>query len=146
MVGGAAGAAIPEAVAWRCLTEALTVLAAAPDDQVAWLNLFRFETDEMAEDYGCTRAAVSRLVDAGRIDVALETRLGRIDAVLDAMSGSRQADRWACEALATDAGWLRVRRMARQALTELTGTWRHPLPVQSVSVRVHSVDGETPAR
>lgn len=117
-----------EGAAWRYVGETLTLLAAEPEGQAARLDEYRLETDDLAEDYGDAEAAIAVLVDAGSVEVALQTRLAGIDAVLDAMSGAENAARWAYAAPATDAGRTRVRALAREALIELTGTWRHPLP------------------
>lgn len=142
-----------ERAAWRYVVETVTLLAAEPEDQVAWLDGYRIETDDLAEDYGNVKAAIAVLFDAGSVAMALQTRLSRIDAVLDAMGSAENAVRWAYTALATDAGWARVRQMAREALVELTARGgircRHssstidarPAHVRCVSVRVRAVDG-----
>lgn len=119
---------LSEASAWKYLLETLTMLAADARDQTAWLDKYRLETDDLALDYENARASLVLLAEAGRIDVATESRLARIDTILDAMSGAEQAPRWTYEALMADAGWLKVRQLAREALTELTDTWRQPLP------------------
>ncbi|MGW0167379.1 MULTISPECIES: hypothetical protein [unclassified Streptomyces] len=119
---------LSEASAWKYLIETLTMLAVDARDQTAWLDKYRLETDDLAEDYGNAQASIALLAEAGRIDVAMESRLARIDAILDVMSGAEQASRWTYEALTADAGWLKVRQLAREALTELAGTWQQPLP------------------
>jgi hypothetical protein len=115
---------LSEANASRYLTSTLTTLAADAEDQIAWLDRYRLETDELALDYENARGAIVILAEARRIDAAMESRLSRIDAILDAMSGPERASRWTYEALTTDAGWIEVRRLAREALTELAGTWQ----------------------
>ncbi|MGC0331123.1 site-specific recombinase [Streptomyces sp. SAI-170] len=119
---------LSEAGAWKYLVETLTMLAAEAEDQTVWLERYRLETDDLALDYENAGAAIHVLAEAGRIDVALESRLARIDAILDAMSGTQQSSRWTYAALTADAGWLKVRQLAREALTELAGTWQQPLP------------------
>ncbi|MGV9344435.1 hypothetical protein ACWDSD_06405 [Streptomyces spiralis] len=119
---------LSEASAWKYLIETLTMLAVDASDQTTWLDKYRLETDDLALDYENAQAAIAILAEAGRIDVAMESRLARIDAILDAMSGAEQASRWTYEALTADAGWHKVRQLAREALTELAGTWQRPLP------------------
>lgn len=121
-----------EASAWKYLVETLTMLAVDAKDQTTWLDKYRLEPDDLAMDYENGKSAITLLVEAGRIDVAMESRLARIDAILDAMSGAEQASRWTYEALTADAGWLKVRQLAREALTELAGTWQQPLPTLGI--------------
>ncbi|MFJ5897451.1 hypothetical protein ACIQFZ_18635 [Streptomyces sp. NPDC093064] len=123
---------LSEASAWKYLIETLTMLAVDASDQTTWLDKYRLETDDLAEDYENAQGAIALLAEAGRIDVAMESRLARIDAILDAMSGAEQASRWTYEALTADAGWLKVRQLAREALTELAGTWQQPLPTLGI--------------
>ncbi|MGW2934051.1 hypothetical protein ACWDA7_19870 [Streptomyces sp. NPDC001156] len=123
---------LSEAGAWKYLIETLTMLALDAKVQTAWLDKYRLETDDLALDYENARASIVLLAEAGRIDVAMESRLARIDAILDAMSGAEQASRWTYEALTADAGWLKVRQLAREALTELAGTWQQPLPTLGI--------------
>ncbi|MBC2906445.1 hypothetical protein [Streptomyces cupreus] len=119
---------LSEGNASKYLNSTLTTLAADARDQIAWLDRHRLETDDLALDYENARGAILVLTEAGRIDAATESRLARIDAILDAMSGPEHAARWTYEALTTDTGWLTVRQLAREALTELAGTWQQPLP------------------
>ncbi|WP_351232408.1 hypothetical protein [Streptomyces sp. NPDC002133] len=123
---------LSEASAWKYLIETLTMLAVDARDQRTWLDKYRLETDDLALDYENARASIVLLAEAGRIDVAMESRLARIDAILDAMSGAEQASRWTYEALTADTGWLKVRQLAREALTELAGTWHQPLPTLGI--------------
>ncbi|MGY0059772.1 hypothetical protein ACWY4P_25050 [Streptomyces sp. LZ34] len=119
---------LSEASASKYLISTLTTLAADAEDQIVWLDRYRLETDDLALDYENARGAIVILTEARRIDAAMESHLSRIDATLDAMSGPEHASRWTYEALTTDAGWLKVRQLAREALTELAGTWQQPLP------------------
>jgi hypothetical protein len=123
---------LSEASAWKYLIETLTMLAADARDQTAWLDKYRLETDHLALDYENARAAVVLLAEAGHIDVPITSRLALIDAILDGMSGAEQASRWTYEALMTDAGWLKVRELAREALTVLAGTRQQPLPTLGI--------------
>ncbi|MEV5012571.1 hypothetical protein [Streptomyces sp. NPDC055692] len=66
----------------------------SPGDQTAWLDKYRLETNDLAWDYENAQASIALLAEAGRIDVAMESRLARIDAIIDAMSGAEQASRW----------------------------------------------------
>ncbi|MEV5011195.1 hypothetical protein [Streptomyces sp. NPDC055692] len=123
---------LSEASAWKYLIETLTMLAVDARDQTTWLDKYRLETDDLALDFENAQSAIAILAEAGRIDVAMESRLARIDAILDAMSGAKQASRWTYEALTAHAGWLKVRQLAREALTELAGTWQLPLPTLGI--------------
>ncbi|MFJ9131422.1 MULTISPECIES: hypothetical protein [unclassified Streptomyces] len=123
---------LSEASAWKYLIKTLTMLAADARDQTAWLDKYRLETDDLALDYENAQSSIAVVAETGRIDVAMESRLVRIDAILDAMSGTEQASRWTYEALTADAGWFKVRQLAREALTELAGTWQQPLPTLGI--------------
>ncbi|MFF3879088.1 hypothetical protein [Streptomyces sp. NPDC001978] len=137
---------LSEAGAWKYLIETLTMLDVDAGDQTAWLDKYRLETDDLALDYENARTSIVLLAEAGRIDVAMESRLARIDAILDAMSGAEQAFRWTYEALTADAGWLKVRQLAREALTELAGTWQQPLPPWGSTVAFSNCPGPSLGR
>ncbi|MFJ3339542.1 hypothetical protein [Streptomyces sp. NPDC086766] len=119
---------LSEANASKYLVSTLTTLAADAGDQIAWLDRYRLETDDLALDYENAKGAILVLAEAGRIDAVMKSRHSRMDAILDAMSGPEHAARWTYEALTTDAGWLTVRQLARDALAELAGAWQQPMP------------------
>ncbi|POX50925.1 hypothetical protein C3488_13270 [Streptomyces sp. Ru72] len=119
---------LSETSASKYLISTLTTLAADAEDQIAWLDRYRLETDDLALDYENARGAILVLTETGRIGAVMASRLSHIDAILDAMSGPEHAARWTYEALTTDAGWLAVRQLAREALGELAGTWQQPMP------------------
>ncbi|MFJ9131260.1 hypothetical protein ACIRJS_44990 [Streptomyces sp. NPDC102340] len=108
------------------------MLAADARYQTAWLDKYRLETDDLALDYENAQSAIAVVAETGRIDVAMESRLVRIDAILGAMSGAEQTSRWTYEALTADAGWFKVRQLAREALAELADTWQQPLPTLGI--------------
>ncbi|MFF4147150.1 hypothetical protein ACFY0A_38880 [Streptomyces sp. NPDC001698] len=48
---------LSEASAWKYLIETLTMLAVDARDQTAWLDKYRLETDDLAEDYENAQAS-----------------------------------------------------------------------------------------
>ncbi|MDH6521764.1 hypothetical protein M2163_001244 [Streptomyces sp. SAI-135] len=88
----------------RLLIESLTVLAADAQSQIAWLDRRGVVTDEIAPDFDHAFGIVEALGDAGHLDGGVLPDLREIDAVLSAMSGARNADRWSRNALSFDQG------------------------------------------
>ncbi|GAA2390153.1 hypothetical protein GCM10010420_12310 [Streptomyces glaucosporus] len=112
----------------RLLIESLTVLAADARTQTAWLDRHGVAADEIALDFDHAFRTAEVLVADGRIADGAVADLREIDAILSGMSGGENADRWTRAALATDAGWVRARRLARRVLVAEQGEWRQPLP------------------
>ncbi|GGJ54537.1 hypothetical protein [Streptomyces brasiliensis] len=126
--GGCSGEQkLSEASASTYLISTLTTLAADARDQIAWLDRYRLETDDLALDYENAGGTILVLAETGRIDAVVESRLSRIDATIDAMNGPAHAARWTYEALTTDAGWLTVRRLGREA-QNWPVRWQQPMP------------------
>jgi hypothetical protein len=67
-------------------------------------------------------------VEARQLDRGVLPDLWEIDAVLSAMSGAENADRWTRDARAVDEGWEQTRRLARRVLVAELGEWQQPLP------------------
>jgi hypothetical protein len=116
----------------RLLIQSLTVLAADAQSQVAWLDRHGVVTDEIALDFDHAFGMVEALVEAGHLGGGVLPDLREIDAVLSAMSGAQNADRWARDALSVDQGWSQARRLARRVLVAELGEWQQPLPEISV--------------
>ena len=116
----------------RLLIESLTLLAAHAQSQVAWLDRHGVGTDEIALDFAHAFDMAEALVDAGQLGRGVLPDLREIDAVLSAMSGAENADRWTRDALSVDEGWSQTRRLARRVLVAELGEWQQPLPEISV--------------
>ncbi len=112
--------------------EALTVLAADAQLQVAWLVRHAVMTDEIALDFDHAFRMADVLVAEGLLAREVMTDLRQIDVILSEMSGGENADRWARDALSTDAGWALARRLARRVLVAELGEWQQSLPKISV--------------
>ena len=95
------------------LIEAVKRLAAAPDEQAAYLRQAGAypSLDELALEFDDAFAPV-RASQGGN---EWHEALGRLDAKLDAMSGQQNAQLWRAEALTRD-DWAEVRELARGAL------------------------------
>ncbi|MDI1459044.1 hypothetical protein NHG22_35340 [Streptomyces sp. ATE26] len=117
----------------RLLVEALTVLAADPQTQIAWLARHNVVTDEIALDFDHAFGMAESLAEEGYVDREVLPDLREIDAVLSEMSGPENADRWTKEALHVDEGWIRARRLARRTLVAELGEWQQPLPEITVT-------------
>ncbi|MEU5211534.1 hypothetical protein [Streptomyces sp. NPDC020742] len=115
-------------IARSLLVDVLTVLAAAPAEQVAWMERHDVEADDLAIGFDHDYQLVPTMVAGEFLDPSAVPDLRAIDGVLDAMSGPENAARWTTDALATDPGWSRVRTLARQVLVCLNGDWRLPMP------------------
>ncbi|GAA2551853.1 hypothetical protein ACPCT9_23625 [Streptomyces koyangensis] len=78
----------------RLLVDSLIALAADAPAQATWARRHGVPTDEFALDFDhALRTAGSRLAEAAGSTPTTET-LRRLDALLRAMSGPDQADRW----------------------------------------------------
>jgi len=104
------------------------VTAADASSQVAWLEKYGVGADEIALDFDHAFGMAEYLVAAGQFSPSAMSDLQEIDAVFEEMSGRDNADRWTLEALSTDAGWSRVRHLARRVLTTELGDWGLPMP------------------
>ncbi|MGW3989943.1 hypothetical protein [Streptomyces sp. NPDC004830] len=116
----------------RLLTDALSVVAADAPTQTAWLDRHRVHADEIALDFENAFRASGRLAEHHQISEPVVDALREIDAVFAGMSGQEHAERWTRSALHDDAGWSRVRQLARHALPEMTGGYESPLPTIQV--------------
>ncbi|MET8898748.1 hypothetical protein [Streptomyces albogriseolus] len=116
----------------RLLMEALTVLAADAQVQVAWLVRHAVMTDEIALDFDHAFRMAEALVAEGQLGHRVMADLQEIDVVLSGMSGGGNADRWTRDALSIDGGWALARRVARRVLVAELGEWQQPLPAIAV--------------
>ncbi|MFF7770471.1 hypothetical protein ACIPIU_00680 [Streptomyces massasporeus] len=109
------------------LIEALVVVAAPASEQVAWLDKYEVPPDEIALNFDDAFRLAGRLVDEGQLSRGVLPSLQTIDEVFIEMSPKTGEDRWTREALSSDAGWGRVRQLARDILT-VEGEETSPLP------------------
>ncbi|WP_405551229.1 hypothetical protein [Streptomyces sp. NBC_01171] len=105
----------------------MTLLAADPDDQLAWLGEQAVETGSVVEEVLLLCRVWEGLVERGvgesrtlRAARAIGRRLGEI-------GDARHTGLWADE-LAVEPVWGEVRSLARQFLLTALGDWRQPLP------------------
>ncbi|GAA0291062.1 hypothetical protein GCM10010302_32020 [Streptomyces polychromogenes] len=111
----------------RMLIEAVVVVAATATAQVAWLEKDDVPPDEIAAGFDDAFRLAGQLVEDRQLNPAVLPRLQMIDEVFSEMGKAAGVDRWTREALSTDAGWDRARRLAREVLTA-EGEGDAPLP------------------
>ncbi|MFI8876996.1 hypothetical protein [Streptomyces sp. NPDC055243] len=114
----------------------MTLLAAGPRDQLAWLGERELDTESVVEELELLCRVAEGLAERGAFEPenlnglrAIGRRLGEIDAAC-------RVGLWA-NALATDPTWDEIRPLARQFLRTTLGDWRQPLPRP---VRPHTGD------
>ncbi|MCX5129859.1 hypothetical protein OG898_29025 [Streptomyces sp. NBC_00193] len=105
----------------------MALLAADPQDQLAWLGEREPDTKDVVEEVELLCRVSEGLAERGIFEPdelrdlrAMGRRLGEIDA-------TRRVGLWD-NALATDPAWDDVRSLARQFLLTSLGDWRQPLP------------------
>ncbi|TVL88450.1 hypothetical protein [Streptomyces sp. SAJ15] len=113
---------------WRLLLNALVALAADADTQLAWLDKYQVEADELALDFDHAFRMADSMQADGLLDEKTMDRLRLIDTIFEAMSGPDCADRWSPEALAAEATWGEVKELARSVLAALQVDWQGPMP------------------
>lgn len=84
--------------------------------------------DEIALDFDHAFSMAGRLVEEGHLTHQVLPDLREIDEIFGEMSGGEHAGRWTVDALSSDEGWIRARRLARQVLVAEVGGWDRPLP------------------
>ncbi|MFE4977749.1 hypothetical protein ACFRAR_37305 [Kitasatospora sp. NPDC056651] len=112
----------------RLLIESLTVVAADPSAQQAWVDEHGVLADEIALDFDHAFRMVESLVEGGEISREVLPDLQAIDAVFAGMSGRENSERWGREALAVDPGWTEARELASRVLVDVQGEWNLPMP------------------
>jgi hypothetical protein len=108
------------------LVEALRLVAATPDEQIAALPTWVAVADEIALVYEDHYLMVPALIEGGLITAGQEEPLKALDALFDQMTDA--ADReavWKVEAIYDDERWEKARELARAALQRLG---EHPAP------------------
>ncbi|WP_223838048.1 hypothetical protein [Streptomyces venezuelae] len=110
------------------MIESLTVVAADPSSQRAWVDEHGVATDEIVLDFDHAFRMVESLVEGGEISREVRPDLQTIDAIFAGMSGRANSERWSREALAVDPGWTEARELARRVLVDVQGEWNLPMP------------------
>ncbi|MFF4341313.1 hypothetical protein ACFY00_15430 [Kitasatospora sp. NPDC001540] len=108
--------------------ESLTVVAADPSAQLAWVDEYGLLPDEVALDFDHAFRMAASLVEDREVSREVLPDLQAIDAVFAGMSGQENSDRWSREAVAVDPGWGQARELSRRVLVDLVGEWRLPMP------------------
>ncbi|MFI5671922.1 hypothetical protein [Streptomyces sp. NPDC051704] len=111
----------------RMLISALSVVAAAPAAQVAWLEKYDVPADEIALGFDDVFRLAGGLIEEGELGPGVLSELQMIDEVFEEMTRDALPDRWTRAALPTDAGWARARHLARAVLAA-EGEADAPLP------------------
>lgn len=113
---------------YQQLRQAIGLLAQSADEQHAWLESLlgdltpdagasAYGSDELALAFGDIFMAAGDMLERGEISRAEIDAARPLDALLDAWSGTENADFWRREALWTDPRWEQVRESARGALS-----------------------------
>jgi hypothetical protein len=101
----------------RLLREAVEYLTLDADAQVRLLEVSRLAVDELGLMFDDQYLAIPHMRASGLAlsDAAVDA-LGRVNGLLDSMSGQRNAEVWTESGLRTDAQWAKVREAATVAL------------------------------
>ncbi|GHE95689.1 hypothetical protein E5082_23060 [Streptomyces griseoluteus] len=105
----------------------MTLLAADPEDQLAWLGEQAVETGSVVEEALLLCRTWEGLVERGVGEPATLRDAGAIGRRLGDFADAPHAGLWAGE-LAAEPVWGDVRSLARQFLVTELGDWRQPLP------------------
>lgn len=100
------------------LQQALSMLAAAPDDQIEYLETLGVapSVDELALELNDLVRQVPVAVQAGVLSAEAEMAIRRVDEKLDSMSGVQHSDLWWTDRLVNSQEWKEVRKLANEAL------------------------------
>ncbi|MFF7381668.1 hypothetical protein [Streptomyces griseoluteus] len=105
----------------------MTLLAADPGDQLAWLGEQAVETGSVVEEVLLLCRSWEGLVERGAGERATLGDARAIGRRLGDVADAPHTGLWA-HALATEPVWGDVRSLARQFLRTELGDWRQPLP------------------
>ncbi|MYV37471.1 hypothetical protein GT030_13940 [Streptomyces sp. SID1328] len=105
----------------------MTLLAAGPEDQLAWLGEQAVETGSVVEEVLLLCRTWEGLVERGVGEQATLRVARAISHRLDDFADAPHTGLWADE-LAVEPVWGDVRSLARQFLRTELGDWRQPLP------------------
>ena len=108
------------------LVEAVQLLAADYEAQVAALPAYAAVPDELALIYHDAYLLVDQMADAGQLTEKHLAKLRELDEEMDAMSGAENTDRWTLDALRSDPWWERMRLLAGDALRSLNVPRQRP--------------------
>ncbi|MFC9154587.1 hypothetical protein ACFTT0_06325 [Streptomyces bauhiniae] len=105
----------------------MTLLAADPGDQLAWLGRQAVETGSVVEEVLLLCRIWEGLVERGLGEPATLADARAVGRRLGEIEGAPHTGLWADE-LAVEPVWGEVRSLARQFLLTELGDWRRPLP------------------
>ncbi|MGW5332760.1 hypothetical protein [Streptomyces bauhiniae] len=105
----------------------LTLLAADPEDQLAWLGRQAVETGSVVEEVLRLCGSWEGLVQRGVGEPATLADARAVARRLGEVADAPPTGLWADE-LAVEPVWAEVRSLARQFLLTELGDWRQPLP------------------
>ncbi|MFF2012799.1 hypothetical protein ACFVWY_27500 [Streptomyces sp. NPDC058195] len=105
----------------------MTLLAADPQDQIAWSVEYAGETEPIAEEARFFCRVGEGLAERGVLEPAILRDLETIGRRLDGITAAGRTGLWS-DALAADPAWDGIRPVARQLLLAALGDWRQPLP------------------
>ncbi|MEW2317701.1 hypothetical protein [Streptomyces bauhiniae] len=105
----------------------MTLLAADPSDQLAWLGRQAVETGSVVEEVRQLCRIWEGLVERGLGEPATLADARAVERRLGDITDAPHTGRWADE-LAVEPVWGEVRSLARQFLLTELGDWRQPLP------------------
>jgi hypothetical protein len=99
------------------LVEALELLAAPPEEQIAWVGNHRAHVDELALQFDDSFKPLD--IDDGPLSQDQRQAIRALDSALLRMSGPENAPLWTEEGLRTSSRWKHVRLLAARALREI---------------------------
>ncbi|TGN79511.1 hypothetical protein E5083_07775 [Streptomyces bauhiniae] len=105
----------------------MTLLAADPSDQLAWLGRQTVETSSVVEEVRQLCRIWEGLVERGLGDPATLADTRAVERRLGEIADAPHTGLWADE-LAVEPVWGEVRPLARQFLLTDLGDWHQPLP------------------
>lgn len=100
------------------LLDALKMLSAAPENQMAYLRQLGPSTDadELALEFDAIAAAVDDMLDLKEISEIQANAVRRVDRMLSGISGPSNETLWTAEALTNSPEWMEIRRVAKACL------------------------------
>jgi hypothetical protein len=104
------------------LVEALKLLAAPYEDQIAALPSFVVVADELALEFDAAYSAL----EPSELPASVVPALGELDAELDRLSSASRVDAWSLDAVQHGADWAAIRERANRILAILSIPYDRP--------------------
>ncbi|GAA2454652.1 hypothetical protein GCM10010388_50820 [Streptomyces mauvecolor] len=105
----------------------MALLAADPQDQLAWLGEHELKTESVVEEVELLCRISEGLTERGVFEPKNLRDLQAIAHCLGEIDAACRSGLWG-SALATDPAWDGMRTLARRLLLTALGDWRQPLP------------------